>query len=360
MYYIGIMSGTSLDGIDLVLASFNPEPQIISSLLHPLPTPLKRQLQLLCQPGDNEIEILGPVEQQLAFSYAAGVTALLSQADMPASAIAAIGCHGQTIRHRPDNSMPFTYQIGDMHKLAMLCHIPVIADFRRKDMAYGGQGAPLVPAFHQAVFQQANSSRAIVNIGGIANVTLLVPNQPVSGFDTGPGNALLDNWMMHCLGQPYDHNGDFCRQGTVLPALLTVMLADPYFHKAAPKSTGREYFNLSWLQQFKPEHYQAADVQRTLCRLTAHSIMACLQHSKLQHVFVCGGGVHNPVLMQDLSDLMPETDVNSTGQLGVAADWVEALAFAWLAWAYQHQVTGNLPEVTGASKACVLGVPFLP
>ncbi|KKO47305.1 anhydro-N-acetylmuramic acid kinase [Arsukibacterium ikkense] len=360
MYYIGIMSGTSLDGIDLVLAGFTPQPRIISSLLQPFPAELKQQLQQLCQPGDNEIELLGLAEQQLAYSYAAGVQLLLSQAGIEAAAIAAIGCHGQTIRHRPDARLPFSYQIGDMHKLAMLCQIPVIADFRRKDIAYGGQGAPLVPAFHDAVFATADARRAVVNIGGIANVTLLVPDQPVSGFDTGPGNALLDNWVMQCLAKDYDMDGEFCQQGQLIPALLAAMLADPYFSRPAPKSTGREYFNLNWLQQFQPEQYLPADVQRTLCRLTAHTIADSLRTSQPQQVFICGGGAHNPVLMADLALLFPACQISSTAKLGVAPDWVEALAFAWLAWAYQHQVPGNLPEVTGASKACVLGVAYKP
>ncbi|WP_214000337.1 anhydro-N-acetylmuramic acid kinase [Arsukibacterium sp.] len=362
MYYIGIMSGTSLDGIDLVLTCFNDQPKLICSVLHPFPSTLKQQLLQLCQPGNNEIELLGPTEQQLAQCYAAGVAALLKQANITANSVAAIGCHGQTIRHRPDGQYPFSLQIGDMHTLAMLCQIPVIADFRRKDIAYGGQGAPLVPAFHRAVFQQAASRRAIVNIGGIANVTLLPADsdRPVTGFDTGPGNALLDNWVMHCHAKPYDENGSFCSQGQVLPKLLSAMLADPYFAKPAPKSTGREYFNLNWLLPFRPERFKAADVQRTLCRLTAQSIADSLHSSRLQQVYVCGGGVHNPVLMADLATLLPECTVSSTDALGVDADWVEAMAFAWLAWAYQHQVTGNLPEVTGASKACVLGVPYLP
>lgn len=360
MYYIGIMSGTSLDGIDLVLASFTPQPQLIRSLLYPFPAQLKQQLQQLCQPGNNEIELLGLTEQQLASSYAAGVQLLLAQAGIAASEIEAIGCHGQTIRHRPDASLPFSYQIGDMHKLAMLCQIPVIADFRRKDIAYGGQGAPLVPAFHRAVFQHAAKRRAIVNIGGIANVTFLLPDKPVTGFDSGPGNALLDNWVMQCLAKPFDESGAFCNQGKVLPELLAAMLADPYFARAAPKSTGREYFNPAWLHQFKPEQYNEADVQRTLCRLTAQSIADCLHSSKLQQVFVCGGGVHNPVLLADLALLLPGCTVSNTNELGVAADWVEAMAFAWLAWAFGHQVAGNVPEVTGASKACVLGVAFLP
>lgn len=360
MYYIGIMSGTSLDGIDLVLVSFTPQPTLISSLLHPFPAELKQQLRQLSQPGDNEIELLGPTEQQLAQCYAAGVSALLKRANYTASSVAAIGCHGQTIRHRPDGPYPFSLQIGDMHKLAMLCQIPVIADFRRKDIAYGGQGAPLVPAFHQAVFRQAVNHRAIVNIGGIANVTVLAADRPVTGFDTGPGNALMDNWVMHCQAKPYDENGEFCRQGQLIPEMLRAMLADPYFLKPAPKSTGREYFNLQWLQQFHPEHYKTADVQRTLCHLTAQSIADSLRDSKIQQVYVCGGGVHNPVLMADLASLLPECVVSSTDELGVDADWVEAMAFAWLAWAFQHQVTGNLPEVTGASKTCVLGVAYLP
>ncbi|WP_333608116.1 anhydro-N-acetylmuramic acid kinase [Arsukibacterium sp.] len=360
MLYMGIMSGTSLDGIDVVLADIGPHAiSSQASLLIPFSPALRQSLQQLSQPGNNEIELLGPTELQLAEAYAGAVAQLLQQAGVKASAITAIGCHGQTIRHRPDGQWPFSYQIGDMHKLAMLSQLPVIADFRRKDIAYGGQGAPLVPAFHRAVFHQPGKRRAIINIGGIANVTLLLPDNQVLGFDSGPGNALMDNWMQQINGQAYDQHGQFAASGQWQPALLQAMLQEPYFARPAPKSTGREVFNLNWLQQFSLSQLGAADVQRTLCRLTAQSIVDSLDAYQPEQLYICGGGVHNKQLMADLAELQ-SAPVLSTEELGIAPDWVEAMAFAWLAYAYEQQIPGNLPEVTGASKACVLGVKYLP
>ena len=358
--YIGIMSGTSLDAIDLVLVCFDqPHPVLVSSISCPFPTDLRQQLSRLSQSGPDELELMGLTEQQLALAYASGVKQLLHKAGVAATAVVAIGCHGQTVRHRPYAAQPFTYQIGDMYRLAAESQIRVIADFRRKDMAYGGQGAPLVPAFHKAVFADAAEYRAIVNIGGIANVTLLPPHQPVTGFDTGPGNGLMDTWIQQQNLGLYDKDGQFAVTGMVQQQLLTEMMADPYFQLQGPKSTGREYFSSAWLaEKLKATQYKAADVQRTLTRFTAQSIQHALRFEKLDKLFVCGGGAYNPLLMADLQQLFPATQIGHTAALGVAADWVEAMAFAWLAYAYDEKITGNIPEVTGARKAVVLGAEF--
>lgn len=361
--YIGIMSGTSLDGIDAVIVDFSDcQPRLIHSLCLPYPAALRSELAALSQPGDNELERMGLAEADLADAYAATVQQLLAEAGVASSDILAIGCHGQTIRHRPQARQPFTYQIGDMHRLAALTGIPVIADFRRKDMAYGGQGAPLVPAFHQAIFADATQGRCILNIGGIANITLLLPHQDVLGFDTGPGNCLLDNWAQLQLGQPLDQHGQFAASGQLNPALLVRLLQDPYFSQTGPKSTGREYFQLQWLTSKLADFADVApaDVQRTLTRFTAGSIALAISRFAVSSVYVCGGGAHNPVLLEDLRQLLPQCQLSTTAALGVQPDWVEAMAFAWLAYAYQHGINGNVPAVTGASRAVVLGVPYLP
>ena len=358
--YIGIMSGTSLDGIDLVLADFTSKPNLLSRCLLPFPASLQRELRSLAEPGDNEVERIGPVEYQLAECYAAGVRQLLQQANYQPELISAIGCHGQTIRHRPSQAQPFTMQLGNMHLLAALTGIRVIADFRRKDMAYGGQGAPLVPAFHQAVFARAGQNRAVVNIGGIANISLLHANGSITGYDTGPGNCLMDDWVSLHRQQPYDKDGVFSAEGKLLPGLLQQLLSDPFFQQRGPKSTGREYFHLPWLQQQLTGKEDPADVQRTLCRFTALSIANELQLPNLSKVFVCGGGVHHPVLMADLQQLLTPAKVKSSSSEGVDPDWVEAMAFAWLAQAFDQQRPGNVPAVTGARKACVLGIEYRP
>ncbi|SEA76302.1 anhydro-N-acetylmuramic acid kinase [Alkalimonas amylolytica] len=359
--YIGIMSGTSLDGIDLVLVSFNsPKLSLLCSKLVPFPASLQGELRLLAEPGNNEVERIGPVENQLAECYAIGVQQLLKQANYQPEQISAIGCHGQTIRHRPSQPQPFTVQLGNMHLLAALTGIRVIADFRRKDMAYGGQGAPLVPAFHQAVFAKLGQNRAVVNIGGIANISLLNADGTTTGYDTGPGNCLMDDWVSLHRQLPFDKDGAFSAEGKLLPDLLQHLLEDNYFQQSAPKSTGREYFHLGWLQQRLSGQEAAADVQRTLCRFTATSIAKALQRPNLTEVYICGGGVYHPLLMADLQQLLGPATVQSSSVAGIEPDWVEAIAFAWLAQAFDRQLPGNVPAVTGARKACVLGVEYRP
>jgi len=356
------MSGTSLDGIDVVLVDFsNHPPKLLNSLLVPYPAILRAELAALSQPGNDEIERLGLVEADLADCYAAAVARLLQQSAVEASQIAAIGCHGQTIRHRPNGRQPFSYQIGDMHRLAALTGIRVIGDFRRKDIAFGGQGAPLVPAFHQAIFGDPKKGRCILNIGGIANLTLLLPHQPVLGFDTGPGNCLLDNWIELQCQQPFDAAGAYAASGRLLPDLLLALLSDPYFAQTGPKSTGREYFQLQWLQQHLAGRHDApADVQRTLSRFSAGTMALAISQYPVADIFVCGGGAFNPILLADLQSLLPQCSVGTTAELGVAPDWVEAMAFAWLAYAYDLRIPGNVPAVTGARQAVVLGLEFLP
>lgn len=358
--YIGLMSGTSTDGIDAALVDFSDVmPRVIGTLYMPYEPQLREQILALCQPGDNEIQRLGELDVVLGKALATTANQLLQQQGFGAQDIKAIGSHGQTIRHSPHSSHRFTLQIGDPNTIAAETGITTIADFRRKDIALGGQGAPLVPAFHQHIFSSELQNRAIVNIGGIANVTLLPKNKPeaILGFDTGPGNVLMDMWIAKYQQKTYDKNGEWAAQGNVLPDLLAVLLKDAYFSLPAPKSTGREYFNLAWLEKQLAGTEKAEDVQTTLVALTAASIAAAIRASFHEgEILICGGGAHNKLLMSQMQTLVqPAFKIASTDVYGIHPDWVEAVAFAWLAKQTLHRQTGNLPRVTGAKQAAILG-----
>jgi len=360
--YIGIMSGTSLDGVDIALTSFSSDTQrasLLAALCMPFPSELRNDLLALCQPGADEIRRAGLAGQEWARLAAAGVQQLLQQQNLSASDVSAIGSHGQTIRHHPESG--FSVQIGAPALLAELCGIDVVCDFRNRDLAAGGEGAPLVPAFHAWLLHDAQHTRALVNIGGFANLTLLAQDGQTSGFDSGPGNVLLDYWIHQHEGQSFDANGNWARSGQVIPALLERMLADDYFHRTAPKSTGREYFHPDWLQRQLGEHrYEPADVQATLLELTARTIAQALEDCQPppSAAYVCGGGAHNGRLMERLQQLLPLSPVMTTAELGVDPDWMEAIAFAWLAWRCQRRLSGNLPAVTGARGERILGAAY--
>ncbi|MCP4993333.1 MAG: anhydro-N-acetylmuramic acid kinase [Gammaproteobacteria bacterium] len=355
------MSGTSMDGIDAVLVRFETDqPQVLAHYTQPWSDSLQTQLRALSQPGDNEIERLGILDGEVANAFSSATKQLLKQSSTSPESVVAIGSHGQTIRHRPEAFIPFTLQIGDPNRIAELTGITVVADFRRRDMAAGGEGAPLVPAFHQALFQQPSESRAILNIGGIANLTLLPANtgQPVSGFDTGPGNTLLDAWCRRHLQQPMDKNGDWAASGTTDQSLLTDLLDDPYFKRPPPKSTGPEYFSLEWLEKHLESHpgISADCCQATLLTLTVETIAMELERGEeCQRLLVCGGGIHNRKLMTELRHRLPEIAVESSLNYGLDPDLVEATAFAWLAKRTLQDLPGNLPAVTGAERPVVLG-----
>ncbi|TNF04830.1 MAG: anhydro-N-acetylmuramic acid kinase, partial [Gammaproteobacteria bacterium] len=322
----------------------------------------------LAQPGDNEIQRLGQLDRELGLRFADTVNQLLTQQQLSHAAISAIGSHGQTIRHRPpspEEGHPFSLQVGDPNTIAEHTGITTVADFRRRDIALGGHGAPLVPAFHQAVFHQPGARRAIVNIGGIANITLLEKSAeaPIQGYDTGPGNGLMDAWTLSHLQQPYDKDGSWSRQGTVIPALLAELLNTPYLALPPPKSTGRELFNLDWLRQQLQKHTQSfapEDVQATLLDFTAETIAAAIKRhgEESLDVFLCGGGAHNRALVERLSDLLHPVQVETTDSIGIPADWVEAIAFAWLAQQTLKGKPGNAPAVTGARSAAILGAIY--
>jgi anhydro-N-acetylmuramic acid kinase len=358
--YIGIMSGTSLDGVDAALVVFeNDTCQLKETLFLAYPDSLKTDLLALHEPQHNELEAACILGCRLAHLYADAIKQLLIKAKVNAADIAAIGCHGQTIRHRPEQG--FTIQIGNNALLAELTNINIVGDFRSRDIAAGGQGAPLVPAFHQAMFGSKKANRAIVNIGGIANITYLGKNGQVLGFDTGPGNMLLDSWTKLKIDKDYDKNGDWSATGVVIDSLLTNMLAEPYFALPPPKSTGRDLFNDHWLKQHQLyPHLRPQDVARTLVSLTAHTIHNGIAQDcdQIDEVYVCGGGTHNALLMSELKDMLGSRLVTTTDALGVGVDWVEAVAFAWLAKQTLDNKPSNLPAVTGAKGLRVLGAIF--
>ncbi len=360
--YIGLISGTSMDGIDAVLMRLGEKGQeMLASHEHPWPDDLRQKLRAIAAPGENEIERMGFLDIQVADHFAKAAWELLKQARIPPQQVAAIGSHGQTIRHHPEGPAPFTLQIGDPNRIAEATGITVVADFRRRDMAAGGEGAPLAPAYHAALFRKEGETRIILNLGGIANVTILPadPGKPASGFDTGPSNTLLDAWARAHLNRPFDASGAWANSGHVAEELLAAMLEDPYFYKPAPKSTGPEHFHLGWLRHLLASHPvpQTEDVQATLTALTVESIARAIEAEapECRRLIACGGGVHNKNLMQRLGERLPETTIETTAVHGLNPDHVEAAAFAWLAKQTLENRPGNLPAVTGAAHPVILG-----
>ena len=366
-YYLGIMSGTSLDGVDLALMDFNAQPTLIAAGFTPMPAEIRQKITALIQTGHSSLQMLGELDHQLGQLYAQCVNRFLSEKELSPEQIVAIGCHGQTIWHAPRGAFPFTMQIGDMNIVAANTGITTVGDFRRKDMALGGQGAPLVPAFHQAMFFNPSYTTVVLNIGGISNISVLAPNQSVIGFDTGPGNTLLDQWFEQHLGKPYDCNGEWAAGGKVNQRLLTHLLDDPFFQLPPPKSTGRELFNSAWLAQKLAETEAKStalcprDVQATLVEFTVQSQKRALQSLGGKwpcRLLLCGGGAKNPLFGDRLRLLLPDWQIATTTEFGLDVDFVEAAAFAWLAYRRINRLPSNLPSVTGAQSAVSLGAIF--
>ncbi|MCW8948251.1 MAG: anhydro-N-acetylmuramic acid kinase [Sedimenticola sp.] len=360
--YIGLMSGTSMDGIDAVLVEFGSNTtKLRGHTFLAWDDQTRATLKQLALPGDNEIEILGVADIEVAKQFAQAVSQLLEQNGVDRKQIKAIGSHGQTIRHRPSARHPFTLQIGDPNQLAELTGITVTADFRRRDMAAGGQGAPLAPAFHAAILQDPSEDRVILNLGGIANITVLPANLQagVIGFDTGPANTLMDAWITRCKQHTFDQDGAWAASGVIQPELLSSLFSESYFKQAAPKSTGPELFNLTWLEKQCPTiaNYNPADIQATLCALSVQSItQAIKRHAPdCSRVICCGGGTRNGFFMRQLQQELGQITVEDTTNYGIAPEQIEATAFAWLASRTLERLHGNLPSVTGATHPVILG-----
>jgi anhydro-N-acetylmuramic acid kinase len=399
--FVGLMSGTSLDGVDAVLVesitaagaavadrneladpadpdgSADPAEgraglRIVHAVALPYPAELKALVLAVCRDQAAPFSTLGRIDVLLARWYSTAVQTLLQQAGVAPTAVRAIGSHGQTVHHEPTGDTPFTLQLGDPNLLAASTGITVVADFRRRDMALGGQGAPLAPGFHDVVFRHPTRCRVVLNCGGIANISVLAPGQACIGYDTGPANILMDAWVQARRGLPYDKDGQWALQGQLIEPLLTDMLRDPYFARPAPKSTGREHFNLGWIQTqlaaFATSPAGAAtagmgdhDVQRTLLELSARSVAdAIAKHAEEGDLLVAGGGAYNLAMLERLRAGCPRWAVRTTAALGMPPEHVEAAAFAVFAQRTMDGLTGNLPTVTGASRLCVLGGIYPP
>ncbi len=353
------MSGTSLDGIDAALVDFSgAQPKLIGTHFKAYLPALKKTLLALHQPAPDELHQAQITSNHLAREYASAILRLLKKAGVKVTQIQAIGCHGQTVRHRPEHG--YTLQLNNAALLAELTHIHVVSDFRSRDIAAGGQGAPLVPAFHDRILRHHKIHRAILNIGGIANLTDLPCAGTTTGFDTGPGNLLMDAWISKHYNKPYDKNGEWAANGKVIPSLLQKLLADPFFNLAPPKSTGRDLFNLIWLEKQLSGNESPQDVQATLLAFTGNSIVNAVNRfcDGAKEIYICGGGAHNVALIKYLQHSLTQCKIQKTDVLGIKADWMEAIAFAWLAQQTMHLKPGNLPAVTGASHPCVLGAIY--
>lgn len=365
--YVGTMSGTSLDALDCAVFDCEAhQVKLIANHSIKYPAELRQKILRLAQNAPMPIAEIGHIDNELGQLYGEAIIQLLHKANLKASQIQAIGNHGQTVWHQPSGEHRFSIQLGNPNIIAARTGIPSIADFRRMDMANGGQGAPLAPAFHAAVFGSKHENRGILNLGGIANLTVLKHHEMVMGFDTGPSNMLMDAWIQHNLQQPYDDNGQWAKSGTVNHALLEQILAEPYFALSPPKSTGRELFNIAWLNKILAKssfQLSANDVQATLCELTASSICHAVRTHvpiELDAIYVCGGGIQNQFLIERIRKLNSDLKIASTLELGIDPQWVECGIFAWLAKQRLQQIPIPLNSITGASRASILGAVYLP
>ena len=357
--YIGLMSGTSMDGIDAALVSFEDDRvNLIATHSIIIPAEIKTNLKLLLHGENINLKLLGETDAQLGELFSVAVLELLKNTEIKAENITAIGSHGQTIYHSPSGAYPFTMQIGDPNIIAARTSITTVADFRRRDIALGGQGAPLVPAFHDYLFGREKNV-AVLNLGGIGNVTFISHDKPVIGFDTGPANTLLDQWCEQHTGKFYDKNGDWARNGKLIPELLVNLLNDPYFQKPFPKSTGREYFNMDWLNRkiftFSKDEISPEDIQNTLTELTVKTISNAITLTDTATLWLCGGGTYNDFLIEQLRASLPQLKIKSSSEIGIDPQWIESIAFAWLAKQNIEHKPGNLPSVTGAKSESILG-----
>jgi len=361
--YLGLISGTSADSIDAALVSFSDgSPRVVATHTHAWPAALRERMLGLAQ-GELALDLdaFGRLDVEIGGCFADAALQLLERSGTSPSSVRAIGSHGQTLRHRPTGEYPFTLQVGDPSVIAERCKIDVVADFRRADIAAGGQGAPLLPALHAMLLSRPGHSRVVLNLGGIANITVLAADGRVQGFDTGPANGLLDAWGLRHRGEPFDRDGAFAASGKVDHDLLDALMADSYFALLPPKSTGREHFHLNWLATHsRLAAVSVVDVQATLLELTARTVAGAItQHAATaEDVLVCGGGTHNGAMMRRLTELLAPRILRSIAEVGIDPDFIEASAFAWLARQRLLGLPGNLPAVTGAQGSRVLGAIY--
>ncbi len=362
--YIGIMSGTSCDGIDLVLAEIKNHkkiPQIISSSHEKFSNDLKNKINNLINKDLHSFLEFGEVDTKLGQVYAKAVNKLIKKNKLSNSDIAAIGCHGQTVFHAPDHNLPFSIQLGDPNIISALTNIDTVCDFRRRDIALGGQGAPLVPVFHDVAFRNDKKNRAIINIGGIANISYLEKNNNLLGFDTGPGNTLMDLWAQQNLNKNFDNNGNWAKSGKVNQNLLSKLLNNTFFTKKPPKSTGREIFNLDYLNKnIQNLNLAPEDIQATLCEFTAESINIALRSfcHNIDEIYICGGGAKNKYLLSRIKHFT-KINLNTTNELGIDPQLVEASAFSWLAYCHIHKIKFDLTKISGSKESTLLGGLYL-
>ncbi|WP_025770391.1 anhydro-N-acetylmuramic acid kinase [Thioalkalivibrio sp. HK1] len=362
MLFIGLISGTSVDAVDAALVDFDEERiRLVSTSSTPIPDSLRHELHALAQSPDLPAHRFWKADVQIGGLFADAVQALIASAGVEAQDISAIGSHGQTVWHAPCEPYPFTVQIGDANIIAERTGITTVCDFRRRDIAAGGEGAPLAPAFHRAAFFEESIERGILNLGGIANLSVVGSKSPPLGFDTGPGNTLLDAFVREHFGRPMDRDAELARTGNTITSLLDALLLDAYFDRPPPKSTGREYFNSTWLSHRIGNRGDMAqrsrDILRTLCELTVESVAKAIERfaPHIEEVYLCGGGAQNPLLTEGLAKRLPRLRIETTERLGIHPEWVEAVAFAWLAMRTLAGKSGNAPDMTGAKGERILG-----
>ncbi|MBL7480934.1 anhydro-N-acetylmuramic acid kinase [Legionella bononiensis] len=357
--YIGLMSGTSMDGIDAALVDL-PSNKLECGITKKYSDELRKRIDDLVGGNSLSLASICQLNTLIGREFALAVNELLQETNVSPGAIKAIGSHGQTVCHDTKCAIPYTLQLGCGHTISSLTGITVVADFRTRDIVNGGQGAPFAPLYHQELFSHCDSEIALVNIGGISNVTFINPHQPTRGWDVGPGNCLMDAWIMRQLHKSYDAGGAWAKQGTVIEPLLTQLLADPFFSWSAPKSIGKEYFSLSWLEQYVNSEYKPVDIQATLLALTVRSIASTIisNQGAIKHVYLCGGGTHNTHLLNALADLLPHIKVCSIAETGASPDYLEAMMFAWLASQTLDNIPVNLTSITGAKELALLGAVY--
>lgn len=357
--YLGLISGTSMDGIDAAILDTKTL-RLIYGLTYKYSANTFLKIQELVSSTSINLELLCQLNILIGREFAEAANLLLNKAGILAQDIIAIGSHGQTICHNTQSLVPYTLQLGCAHTISSLTQITVVADFRSRDLANGGQGAPFAPLFHQEIFQRYNQELAVINLGGISNITIIEPGHDVKGWDIGPANCLMDAWIYKHLGKAYDHNGIWASQGRCIDPLLEKFLQDPFIQLPTPKSVGKEYFSLSWLEQFLLPSYTAVDVQKTLLTFTAQILVDTLRSvsNSFECAYLCGGGSHNVALCQMITQSLPNTLIQNTSDIGVDPDYLEAMLFAWLASKTMNMQTLNLSKVTGSKKPAILGAIY--